>query len=171
MMATMIRTPATNVVSLAADRFERALSVTAMVLLAAVVAALLRGHAHWGEVPPVVWAHIATILVALALTPVILLRRRGDRRHRRLGTLWAVAMLLTAALSFGIRQSHAGGLSLIHILSVWVLIQVPILWHTARTHQVARHRRSVRGLVTGALLIAGAFTFPFDRLLGHWLFG
>jgi hypothetical protein len=25
-------------------------------------------------------------------------------------------------------------------------------------------------LATGALLIAGFFTFPFDRLLGHWLF-
>ena len=25
--------------------------------------------------------------------------------------------------------------------------------------------------ITGALLVAGFFTFPFDRLLGHWLFG
>jgi uncharacterized membrane protein len=33
-----------------------------------------------------------------------------------------------------------------------------------------RHRRGVRAMVTGALLIAGFFTFPFDRLLGHWLF-
>jgi len=29
----------------------------------------------------------------------------------------------------------------------------------------------VRGLIIGALLIAGFFTFPFHRLLGHWLFG
>jgi uncharacterized membrane protein len=35
---------------------------------------------------------------------------------------------------------------------------------------VKRHRRSVRAMVTGALLIAGFFTFPFNRLLGHWLF-
>ena len=32
------------------------------------------------------------------------------------------------------------------------------------------HRGSVRGMVTGALLVAGFFTFPFDRMLGHWLF-
>jgi hypothetical protein len=25
-------------------------------------------------------------------------------------------------------------------------------------------------MVLGALLIAGFFTFPFNRLLGHWLF-
>ncbi|MCP3735543.1 hypothetical protein M9979_11740 [Sphingomonas sp. RP10(2022)] len=155
----------------AADGFEKGLSVAAMVLLAAVLTALARGHAHWAGVPGMVWAHIATILVALALAPVILLRPRGDARHRMLGQVWSVAMLLTAALSFGIHLSNPGGFSLIHILSVWVLIQVPILWYTARKHQVARHRRSVRGLVTGALLIAGFFTFPFDRLLGHWLFG
>ena len=35
---------------------------------------------------------------------------------------------------------------------------------------LARHRRSVHGMVIGALLIAGFFTFPFNRLLGAWLF-
>jgi uncharacterized membrane protein len=29
----------------------------------------------------------------------------------------------------------------------------------------------VRGMVTGALLVAGFFTFPFGRMLGAWLFG
>ncbi|MEH3157708.1 MAG: hypothetical protein PGN08_01590 [Sphingomonas taxi] len=156
---------------LAADGYEKALSVAAMLLLAAVVTALLRGHAHWAAVPGIVWAHIVTILVALALTPVILLGPRGDTRHRMLGRVWAGAMLLTAALSFGIHLTNPGGFSVIHILSVWVLIQVPVLWYAARRHRVALHRRSVRGLVTGALLIAGFFTFPFDRLLGRWLFG
>ncbi len=170
-MATVMTGSAAATKPIAVDGYERGLAVAATVLIVAVVAALLRGQAHWHAVPPFVWAHITTILVALVLTPVILLGRRGDRRHRVLGTIWVIAMLLTAALSFGIRLSQAGGFGPIHILSVWVLIQAPILWHTARTHQVARHRRSVRGLVTGALLIAGFFTFPFDRLLGQWLFG
>jgi uncharacterized membrane protein len=142
-----------------------------MALLAAVAAALARGHAHWGAVPAIVWAHVATIAVALTLTPVLLLGRRGDPRHRVLGRIRVAAMVLTAALSFGIRLIDRGGFSVIHLLSAWVLIQAPLVWHTARTGQVARHRRSVRGLVTGALLVAGAFTFPFDRLLGRWLFG
>jgi uncharacterized membrane protein len=80
-------------------------------------------------------------------------------------------MLLTALLSFGIRETNGGRFSFIHILSAWVVIQVPLLWYAARTHKVALHRGSVRGMVTGALLIAGFFTFPFGRLLGHWLFG
>ena len=29
----------------------------------------------------------------------------------------------------------------------------------------------VRGLVIGALVVAGAVTFPLGRLLGTWLFG
>ncbi len=167
-MATIIER---RTVPLKADAFERVLSAFAVVLIAAVAAALVRGQAQWHAVPAMVWAHIATILVALTLTPVILLGRRGNTRHRQLGRIWVAAMLLTAALSFGIRFADPGGFSLIHILSIWVLIQAPLLWYTARTHQVARHRRSVRGLVTGALLIAGFFTFPFDRMLGHWLFG
>ena len=138
--------------------------------LAAVLTAILRGQAQWALVPGIVWAHILTILVSLVLTPVILLSPRGDRRHRVLGRIWAAAMLLTALLSFGIRETN-GGFSVIHILSAWVVIQVPLLWYAARTHKVALHRGSVRGMVTGALLIAGFFTFPFGRLLGRWLFG
>jgi uncharacterized membrane protein len=89
---------------LAADIDERCLAVAAIGLLAAVV----RGHAQWHALPSVVRAHIATIPIALAPTPVILLGSRED----------------------------------------------------------VRHRRSVRGLVTGVLLIAGFFTVLFDRLPG-----
>lgn len=152
------------------DTFERVLAIGSIILFAAVLIALARGHAEWGMVPWQVWPHLVTIMVALALTPTMLLRRRGDRLHRVLGTVWVVAMLLTALLSFNVRISRHGGLGFIHLLSAWTLIQAPIIWWSARTHNVAKHRGAVRGMVFGALLIAGFFTFPFDRLLGHWLF-
>ncbi|GEM73527.1 hypothetical protein SAQ01S_32930 [Sphingomonas aquatilis NBRC 16722] len=169
-MATAIGRGGTQVKPRAADTYEKGLSVGALLLLAAVLTAILRGQTQWAMVPGIVWAHILTILVSLVLTPIILLSPRGDRRHRVLGRIWAAAMLLTALLSFGIREAN-GGFSFIHILSAWVVIQVPLLWYAARTHKVALHRGSVRGMVTGALLIAGFFTFPFGRLLGRWLFG
>ena len=59
------------------EAYDRFLAVAAALLLVAVLAALARGHAEWARVPAIVWAHIATILVALALTPLMLLRRRG----------------------------------------------------------------------------------------------
>ena len=79
-------------------------------------------------------------------------------------------MTMTAITSFNIAGLQGGGWSVIHILSVWTLIQVPRIVLHARAHRHAQHRSAVRGMVLGALVIAGFFTFPFDRLLGHWLF-
>lgn len=107
-MATVIEQRSAVASPLTAEIDERCLAVAAIGLLVAVLAAVVRGHAQWHAVPSVVRAHIATIPIALAPTPVILLGRRED----------------------------------------------------------VRHRRSVRGLVTGVLLIAGFFTVPFDRLPG-----
>lgn len=153
------------------NAFERFLAGGAALLLAVVLVAIARGHAQWHLIGAAIWLHLATIVLALALTPVMLLRPRGDRLHRRLGHAWVAAMAGTALISFTIRNTNHGGLSLIHILSAWTLIQVPLIVWTARTHQHARHRGAVRGMVFGALLIAGFFTFPFGRLLGTWLFG
>lgn len=152
------------------DRFERFLAGGAVVLLVAVVIALMRGQHEWHLIEPNLWAHLGTMVVALGLTPVMLLRPRGDARHRMLGRIWVTAMFLTALVSLTIRDTNDGGFSLIHILSAWTLLQVPLIYWSARTRNIERHRGSVRGMVLGALLIAGFFTFPFDRLLGHWLF-
>lgn len=152
------------------DRFERILSAGAVMLLICVIVALLKGRAQWGMIDAGIWAHLVTIILALALTPVMLLRRRGDGLHRQLGWIWAASMVLTALVSFNIRVTNHGGFSIIHVLSVWTLLQVPLIVWSARTHNVVRHRRAVRGMVLGALLIAGFFTFPFNRMLGHWLF-
>ena len=165
-----IATPANRRHPFAADTYERILAAGAVILLAAMVTAILKGHADWGKLPVILWVHLATIFIALVLTPVMLLRPRGDRLHRSLGWVWTASMLATAIDSLFLRITNPGGFSIIHILSGWTLIQVPIIVSTARNHNVKRHRRAVRGMVTGALLIAGFFTFPFDRLLGHWLF-
>ena len=168
---TLERPHAPPRISFAPDGFDRILAAAALILLAAVATAIFRGRAEWPGLPLVLQGHILTIVVAVALTPLMLLRPRGDRLHRRLGWVWAAAMAGTAALSFGVRGLNGGALSFIHILSAWTLIQVPIIVSSARSHNVARHRGAVRGMVSGALIIAGVFTFPFERLMGRWLFG
>ena len=157
--------------SIAPDMLDRILAATASALLIAVVIALAKGYPQWPAVPGVVWAHLVTIMVALMLTPVMLLRPRGTPTHGLLGKVWVVAMTLTAVISLFVHVISPGHFTLIHILSVLVIVMAPRVWLTARARNVLAHRRSVRGLVIGALLIAGYFTFPFDRMLGHWLFG
>jgi len=159
--------PANN----APDRTERMLGAAAIVLLAVVIVALARGAGHWREVPPAIWVHLAAMIVTLALTPVLMWQRRGDRRHRVLGWAWFVAMMVAALDSFAIHAVRPGHFSPIHLLSVFVVVMVPIAIIAARRHRHARHRRTVRGLVIGGLLVAGAFTFPGGRLLGTWLLG
>lgn len=158
---------------------NKLLAIASIVLFAAAVIAVARGQPYWHRVPPLVWLHLGTILVAAALTPVMLLRRQGTRSHRRLGYVWVTAMILTALTSLffhlgGRPGNHgvlSGDFSPIHTLSFWVLFQVPLIVVRARDHDVLRHERAVRGMVIGALLIAGFFTFPFQRMLGSWLFG
>lgn len=159
--------------SIKPDTYERVLAVGAALLLAVVLAALVRGRPRWDEANAFIWAHLLTLIVALALTPVLLLQKRGTRRHRQLGWVWASAMFATAVVSFWVKRSSVGigGWSPIHILSALTVVGVPLIVMSARQHRVADHRRHVRNLTTGALLIAGFFTFPFGRMLGRWLFG
>ncbi|MBE7202069.1 MAG: hypothetical protein INR70_30280 [Parafilimonas terrae] len=150
--------------------FERLLAYGSIALLLAVLVAVIRGRANWAGVPTLIWLHIGSVSVALALTPMLLLGRRGVRRHRVLGYAWVASMTATALISFGIRGSDHGGLSAIHILSAIALTQAPMLaWH-AHLHRVDAHRYTALSLIAGALLIAGFFTFPFGRMLGRWLF-
>ena len=152
------------------SRIDRMLSIGAAVLFAAALAAIVRGHDQWRVVPALIWVHLTTILFATALTPVMLLRVRGDRRHRTTGKVWIAAMIATAMTSLFIDVSGPGQFSVTHLLSLWTLVQVPLIWWTASHHNVVRHSRAVHGMVIGALLVAGFFTFPFHRLLGTWLF-
>ena len=80
--------------------------------------------------------------------------------------MWAPALF-----SLTVPPANGRLVSPIALLSVFVLVMVPRLILQARAHNVTGHRSTVRGLVIGALLIAGFFTFPFNRLLGQWLFG
>ncbi len=157
--------------SLAPDRTERVLGWASLALLVAALAAIVRGHGQWGMIGIAIWLHLTTVLVALALTPVMLWQPRGTRSHRRLGYVWVAAMTISAFDSFWITQTNHGHFSPIHLLSAFTVVQAPRIVLSARAHNHARHRQSVRALVIGGLLTAGALTFPFHRLLGRWLFG
>jgi uncharacterized membrane protein len=156
--------------STAPDMVDRILAIASSAFLILVMIALFKGQAEWNRVPLTVWAHILTIIVALVLTPIMLLRRRGDRNHRVLGWIWAASLFGTAFLSLFVKVLNPGHFSYIHLLSIFTIVQVPLIVLYARRHDHKRHRQAVRGMVIGALLVAGFFTLPFGRLIGHWLF-
>ncbi len=148
---------------------DRNLGYVSIAMLAVVLVALYRGRAHWAEPPAAVWGHLALVIAALVLTPVMLVRRKGSRAHRQLGYVW-VALLIGIAIEGFLIPLHGRSFSPIWLLSAFVLVQAPRLVIKARRHDMDGHRRAVRAMVIGAFLVAGFFTLPFGRLLGNWLF-
>ena len=121
---------------------------------------------------PTVQLHAFAAMAAFALGVVQLSRRKGDGPHRLTGYLWVALMLVIAASSFwihGIDQWR--GFSLIHALSIWVLVFTPIAVLMARRGNISAHKRSMIGLFAGALVIAGFFTFVPGRIMHAVLFG
>ncbi len=115
--------------------------------------------------------HLAAAVAALAIGAVIMLRPKGVGLHKTLGWTWVAAMAVTAVSSFLIRGLNGDALSLIHALSGWTIIALPMAVAAVRRGDVARHRRSMTSLFLGGLLIAGAFTFIPGRLMWRVFFG
>lgn len=81
-------------------------------------------------------------------------------------------MLFVAASGFWIHEIRMlGPFSLIHLLSVLVLITVPLaVWH-AHNHCVKRHRSAMISLYFYALIGAGVFTLLPGRVMHEVVFG
>ncbi|GAW41738.1 hypothetical protein SH203_02147 [Brevundimonas sp. SH203] len=124
--------------------------------------------------PVMIQVHVASAVTALVIGLVLLAGVKGDRLHRTLGWAWVLAMGTTALSSFFIHQINPngpGGFSLIHLLSGWTVIALPMAVHAARRHRVADHRRAMTGMFVGGLIVAGAFTFLPGRLMWAIFFG
>lgn len=170
-MTTMILPTGADRRRLASDS---PIALAAAALCAVLLAAFLRRLLSGGLLLPTahtIWltVHLATVLPALPLGAVVLIRRKGDRTHRLLGRLWAVLMMVAAASSFGL-HSLTGHLSWIHGLSAFTLAAIPRAVLLAMRGDIVRHRRAM-SMVFLALVIAGCFTLLPGRLLGGWLYG
>lgn len=121
--------------------------------------------------PPVIRLHIAAALTALLIGTALLLGIKGTTLHRTLGWTWVIAMATVAISSFFIRVIDPGHFSLIHMLSGWTVIALPMGVFAVRRHNVRMHRRAMTGLFVGGLLIAGLFTFAPGRVMWQVIFG
>lgn len=123
------------------------------------------------EAPVMIQVHVAGAMTALMIGTVLLLGVKGNRLHRTLGWIWVIAMATTAVSSLFIRQINGGSFSLIHLLSGWTIVALPMAVYAARRHKVAVHRKAMTGMFVGGLLVAGALTFLPGRLMWRMFFG
>lgn len=123
---------------------------------------------YYNKLPIII--HVATVVPAVPLGGYILLTQKGTPRHRLLGKIWLVLMLITATSAIFIQSS--GGFSWIHLF-------VPLTFHaawktiaTARRGDIAGHKRHLVFTYLTALMIPGiaAFLIP-GRLMNTMLLG
>ena len=124
-----------------------------------------------GRQPVVLRLHIGAALTALAIGIVIMARPKGVGLHKTLGWSWVIAMATTAVSSLFLRGLNGDGFSLIHLLSGWVIVALPVGVWAIRSRKVNMHRRMMTGLFVGGLLVAGGLTFIPGRLMWAVFFG
>ena len=152
----------------------RRIATMALIVFAVIAAAILiRSLTGTTDYRTPDWAlqlHLATVVPALPLGAWLLWRpAKGDAAHRIGGRIWALLMIVTAIDSFWIR-SITGGIGPIHLFSVLTLVQLPRAIWFARSGEIDRHLKTMRGVYFG-LLAAGFFAMAPGRTLWMLVFG
>ncbi len=125
----------------------------------------------FASIPPQVKLHIAAATAAFLIGVAILLQPKGSKLHKTLGWAWIVAMGATAISSFFITGLNGNNLSIIHMISGWTVVALPMGLFAIRNKRVLIHRRVMTSLFVGGLVIAGALTFIPGRLMYQLFFG
>ena len=124
--------------------------------------------------PLVIQLHAFAAMAALLLGIVQFASKKGTLPHRTVGWIWVVLMLTIAISSFWIHGKSnrmIGVWSPIHLLSIMVLFTVPLAVFAAHNHRVRTHKLAMISIFTGALVIAGLFTFVPGRIMNAVAFG
>lgn len=116
--------------------------------------------------------HAFAAMAAFAVGVIQLAGPKGTFTHRVLGWSWAALLATVAISSFWIHTIRQfGPFSLIHLLSIFTLVILPLALFAAHRHDVRRHRTIMIWLFTGALVIAGLFTLVPNRIMYQVVFG
>lgn len=121
--------------------------------------------------PLAIQLHLAAAGAAFFLGLMQFVLPKGAGLHRTTGWIWVVLIAAAAISSLFIRQLNHGAFSLIHILSGWTLVVLPMAIYAARRGEIAKHRSGMTGLFVGGLLIAGSLAFLPGRLMWRLFLG
>ncbi|WP_334160901.1 DUF2306 domain-containing protein [Phenylobacterium sp.] len=120
---------------------------------------------------PAIKIHLFAALAALVLGAVLMAIRKGRRFHRVAGWTWVALVAVTAGSTLFITSLTPGRWSLLHLLTGWVLIILPLAVIAARRHSVAQHRRMMMGLFYGGFAINLFFALIPGRTLWTMFLG
>ena len=124
------------------------------------------------DAAPAIPVHAFAAMAAFALGVLQLAAPKGTLPHRTIGWIWVGLMAVVSASSLWIHEIRLlGPWSPIHLLSIMVLVLLPVAVIAARGHNVSRHRKTMIGIFTGGLIIAGLFTFLPGRIMHAVVFG
>lgn len=110
--------------------------------------------------------HVAAAVVALCSGVFVVAARKGTPTHAVVGRIFAVAMMLTAGISFAVTGLWPGHYSPIHILSVVTLLTIPLAIWRRRAGDIRGHAWAMGANFVG-LISAGVFTLAPNRILGQ----
>ena len=123
---------------------------------------------------PAIQVHAFAAMAAFALGAVQLAAPKGTLPHRTIGWIWVVLilMVIVATTSFWIHELRVWGpWSPIHLIAIFTLATLPLAVIHARHHRIVSHRNAMIAIFTGALVIAGLFTFVPGRIMYEVAFG
>lgn len=123
------------------------------------------------SLPIAIKIHLATALTALLLGSALMMVRKGRWFHRTAGWVWVSLVALVAGSSLAITSLNPGRYSLLHLLTGWTLIILPLAVVWAKRRDVPRHRRAMMGLFYGAFALNLTIAFIPGRVLWRVFFG
>lgn len=124
------------------------------------------------EAPIAVQFHLATACAAAVSGAIVLARPKGTRWHRALGRGFVLTLGVAALSSFFIHETRSvGGFSAIHLLSMFVLVNLWRAVRAIRERRVRAHRQIMIATYLTGIVVAGGFTFLPGRLMARMTYG
>ena len=120
---------------------------------------------------PVIQVHVAAAIIALVFGIVMFTRPKGTQSHKMIGRLFLGFMLITAISAIFIRLINDGQFSFIHLFVPLTLFASWEAVHYVRKGNIKRHKRAVKGMFFGALMIPGLLSFLPGRIMYTFVFG
>ena len=121
--------------------------------------------------------HAFLALLAIPLGAYILFNKKGTAKHKFLGKIWVVFLIIVSATAIFIQEINSGEYSLIHLLIPFTLLSLIHSIRSIKKYKMTRkikykyaHMYSMIGVYIGALILAGALTLMPGRIVHELLF-